>query len=393
VGTESVLDVLSALAKGSRDVDDDILAILLSENFVEESARLLIVVIGMLVRVSSDWATDYLLGPGVRLILCGTSKGIRFIVGGELTTVAIAGQGAITEIVIAHSSSVGAVDWDLLVVFAESVAVGVRVVQESSLKHLVHRGFDTGHQVGGRVSNLLSLSMVVGRVPVESNSTDGDQGVVFVGPGLGDIEDIESVRGSVLLRHGLNEPVPGRVVTFLNFVVEVVGAPFWVLCSLSLSLSSCEALNTLSGLVVVLNVVNFFFVVDPSESVGWVTIDVAVAVWCSSVGEQDGHLMESLRRVAPEVEGRVGVLGVVNGVTLLWVNEVGELNWILDEENGGVVTDHVVVTFFSVMLDWESTGVTVTIISTSLTSDGRESEEDGSALANLVHKFGLAKTI
>lgn len=183
-------------------------------------------------------------------------------------TIAVAGHCTVTDVVSAHLSSVGTVDGDLLVVLAESVAVGVRVVQESSLEHLVHGGFDTGHQVGGGVSNLLSLSVVVGGVSVESDSTDGDQGVVFVGPGLGDIENIESVGSSLLLGHGLNEPVPGWVVTLLDLVVEVVGAPFGVLCSHSLSLLSGEALNTLSGLVMILDVVNLVLVIDPSEGVG-----------------------------------------------------------------------------------------------------------------------------
>lgn len=120
---------------------------------------------------------------------------------------------------------------------------------------------------------------------------------------------------------------------------------------------------------------------------------MTVAVWCASVGEQDSDLMEGLRRVAPEIKGRVGVFGVVNGVALLGVNEVGELNWIFDEEYGGVVTDHIVVALFSVMLYRETTGVTVAVIGTSLTSDSGETEEDWGALTNLVHKFGLAKTI
>lgn len=74
MGAESVLDVLSALTEGSRDVDDDILAVLLSEDFVEERARLLVVVVGVLVGVPTDRTTHDLLSPSVRLVLSGTTE-------------------------------------------------------------------------------------------------------------------------------------------------------------------------------------------------------------------------------------------------------------------------------------------------------------------------------
>jgi len=65
---------------------------------------------------------------------------------------------------------------------------------------------------------------------------------------------------------------------------------------------------------------------------------------------------------APKVEAHVGILGVVRGIAFLAVDEVGELDRILDEENRSVVAYHVVVTFFSVVLDSEATRVTVTVV-------------------------------
>jgi len=95
-----------------------------------------------------------------------------------LVTIALDGHGAITNVVTTHACSVGAVNGDLLVVRAKSVTVGVGVVQQATLQHLVVRGFNTVDQVGGRVGNLLSLGVVVGGVSVEGNFTNGDQGVV-----------------------------------------------------------------------------------------------------------------------------------------------------------------------------------------------------------------------
>jgi hypothetical protein len=44
---------------------------------------------------------------------------------------------------MAHGCFVRAVDWDLLVVGAESVAVGVGVVQQSTDEHLIIAWFDS----------------------------------------------------------------------------------------------------------------------------------------------------------------------------------------------------------------------------------------------------------
>ena len=51
---ESFFDVLTALAQGTSQVSNDVLAVLFSEDLVEKSSWLLVVVIWMLVRVSSD---------------------------------------------------------------------------------------------------------------------------------------------------------------------------------------------------------------------------------------------------------------------------------------------------------------------------------------------------
>lgn len=53
---ESLFDVLSALAQRSGKVSNDILTILLCENFVEEGSGLFVVVIGVLVREPANVA-------------------------------------------------------------------------------------------------------------------------------------------------------------------------------------------------------------------------------------------------------------------------------------------------------------------------------------------------
>lgn len=80
------------------------------------------------------------LGFGSHLV---TVEGGGFVVNsGSLVTVD--GHGTIT-LVVGDSSSVGAVDGDLVVVGTESVSVGVGIREETALEHLVQRGFHTGN--------------------------------------------------------------------------------------------------------------------------------------------------------------------------------------------------------------------------------------------------------
>jgi len=89
------------------------------------------------VRVSADCSADRHRGPLVCGILSWAVVGVRLIVCGELVTIAFHGHGAITVVVVAHGGSVRAVDRNLVIVGANSVAMGVRVVQKSTLEHLV----------------------------------------------------------------------------------------------------------------------------------------------------------------------------------------------------------------------------------------------------------------
>jgi len=145
---------------------------------------------------------------------------------------------------------------------------------------------------------------------------------------------------------------------------------FRVLDTLSDSLSGSEVFDSLTSLIMVLDIVDVTFIINPSEGVGGVTIHVSVAVGSTAVAKENGDLVKGLRREAPEIEAHVGVLRVVGGIAFLAVDEVGELDGILDEENRSVVANHVVVTFFSVVLNGEATRVTIAVVRATLTGDG-----------------------
>jgi hypothetical protein len=80
----------------------------------------------------------------------------------------------------------------------------------------------------------------------------------------------------------------------------------------------------------------------------------------------------------PEVV--VGCLGLGNLVVrlgLAGVDDVGELDGILDEENGDVVGDNVPVALLRVELDGEPAHITDRVGTAAAAEDGREADEDG----------------
>lgn len=79
--------------------------------------------------------------------------------------------------------------------------------------------------------------------------------------------------------------------------------------------------------------------------------------------------MESFWTVAPEIPDHVRVMKIGLRVSLLGVNEVRELHGILDEEDGSVVANHVIVSFLSIEFNSESSRVSFSISSSSFTGN------------------------
>lgn len=77
--------------------------------------------------------------------------------------------------------------------------------------------------------------------------------------------------------------------------------------------------------------------------------------------------MECLGGVTPEVERHVGVLHARLRISLLAVDKVGELHGVLDEKDGRVVANHVIVALFGVEFDGETARVTIAVIGAALT--------------------------
>jgi hypothetical protein len=76
------------------------------------------------------------------------------------------------------------------------------------------------------------------------------------------------------------------------------------------------------------------------------------------------------------------------GIALLGVDEITKLQRILDEENGGIVADHVPVAFLGVELEGESAGITLGVSGTLFSAHGGEAQEGWSVLADLREELG-----
>jgi len=142
---------------------------------------------------------------------------------------------------------------------------------------------------------------------------------------------------------------------------------------------------------VVLYVVNIALSVNPFECVAAITVNVSVTLGGTTVAHENRDLVESFWGVRPEVPGHVGVLSIISRVSLLGVDKVWEFNGIFDKKDRGIVSDHIVITFFSVMLKSPTTWITIAVVGTTLSSNSRKAEEDWCFLADLVHKFGFAE--
>ena len=164
--------------------------------------------------------------------------------------------------------SEGTVDWDLIKVGPQSVAVSVVVGEQPALQHLVRAGLNPGHQVGRTEGDLLHLGEVVGRVPVQSQPAHWDERELPVRPDLGQVEGVEGPGLGLLEGHDLDVQCPGGEVPLGDGVVEVPDGVVRVSLRLLVRLVTVEALDALVRLVVKLAVDRLPLTVHQLEGVG-----------------------------------------------------------------------------------------------------------------------------
>lgn len=214
----------------------------------------------------------------------------------------------------------------------------------------------------------------------------------LVGPDLGDIEGVESVVLSILRIHDLDVDRPRRSFTAFDRLEEITSSIVGIFRSKLTSFSGSEVLDTLVGLEVPLDILEVTLSIDQLEGVRRVTVHETVTIGSTTVGEEDGDLVNTFGDQGQEIPEGVRVTTVGLRVTLLSVDEVREFGRIADKEDGGIVANHVPVAFFGVEFDGETTRITGSISATLFTTNSGESSEDRSTLANVAQELGLGKT-
>ena len=126
---------------------------------------------------------------------------------------------------------------------------------------------------------------------------------------------------------------------------------------------------------------------------GTVSVHVSVSIRSSTIRHEDGNLMEGLWRIGPEIPGHLCGLNTGLWVSLLAVDEIWEFDWIFYEENWSVVSNDIVVSFLSVELDCKASWISLAVVSTTLSSNSRETEEERGFLADLVQEICLRETM
>lgn len=121
-----------------------------------------------------------------------------------------------------------AVNGDLLVVTAETVAVGIRIGEETGLEDGVCGRLDTGDHVGRREGGLLDLCEVVLGVTVEGELSEAAEGHFGLRPDLGEVEDVPAELLGLFGGEDLDVARPGGVLAALDGVEEVLGVPVGV---------------------------------------------------------------------------------------------------------------------------------------------------------------------
>lgn len=143
------------------------------------------------------------------------------------------------------------------------MAVCVRVVDKTALKHLVVGWFNTWDHVSRGECRLLCLGVIVLWILVKNELSDFLQRIVSVRPNFSHIVDVEAVGFSIGDWHDLSVPCPRREVAFGDFVVKINSRPILVNDALSSGLFTGEVLDPLIGLVMVLDQELITLCIDP----------------------------------------------------------------------------------------------------------------------------------
>src|SRR5580698_10055433 len=101
----------------------------------------------------------------------------------------------------------------------------------------------------------------------------------------------------------------------------------------------------------------------------------------STIAHDNGDLVQRLGKIRPEVPVAICTAHAGSRIALDGVVEVGELERITNEKDGGVVSNQVPVTFLGIELQRETADVALSVGGTARPGDSREAGKHRSRLA------------
>ena len=270
-------------------------------------------------------------------------------------------------------SAASAVNGELLVVDTNTMAVSVRVGEEARLEDGIGRRLNAGDHVCRVEGGLFDLGEVVPCILVQLEDTNLTKRELLLWPDVGQVEDVDLLLLPQFFgffgRHGLPGDGPRRVFLALDGVVQVfLGEVRGVVCGVFLS----DELGALVGFHVHLCVNPIARLVDKLHGVPAVAVHEAVTLRNPTVAHQNHDLVNRLGvlgEVIPEHGRIISTAQMGGGMSLLGVDEVRELGWIAQEEDGSVVGHHVPIAFFCAELDAEASRIASQVVGTGLATN------------------------
>ena len=124
----------------------------------------------MSVSISAGSTSNWSSGPCESWVLLWSTLGVWLVVDGS--SLVSVDSGSTVSLVVSNSSSVWAVDWNLLIVDTESISVSIWIREKSSLEHLISGWLNSWNKMAWVESRLLNFGVIVFWVSIQSHLTN-----------------------------------------------------------------------------------------------------------------------------------------------------------------------------------------------------------------------------
>ncbi len=270
---------------------------------------------------------------------------------------------------------------------AEAQELRVLIREEPALQQRIIREVDAGHDVRGAERDLLGLGEEVVGVAVQHESPDRRQRHELLGHDLRRIEDVEREAIRLPLGEELEAKLPLGIRAGLDRLPQVAAVEVRIGAGDLHGLVPHERVRPGDGLPVELAEDALAVGVHQPKRVHAEALHHAIAPRNRAIGHRPHEHVGRLRHERYEVpEGVVRGRRLRHGEVRLGLgrmDQIRELDRVLNEEDGHVVSDEVPVALLGVELDGEAADVARGVGRPALADDGREAHEDGRSLADL----------